>query len=136
MLIPIIETTKNTRGLILSTISTMSAIQNQNAALNNTAIVMGQSFDAAKNGDLFYLPPEAFQNPEFQRGLKMFLSPDGKSARAFITHPDDPRTPQGNARGGAKSRPGRAENVVPVERQNLSRWDRRHLRRHGRRRQI
>jgi putative drug exporter of the RND superfamily len=102
LLIPIIETTKSTRGLILSTLSTMSAIQNQNAALNNTAIVMGQSFDAAKNGDLFYLPPEAFQNPEFQRGLKMFLSPDGKSARFFITHQEDPMTPQGIARVDAE----------------------------------
>ncbi|HXB90185.1 MMPL family transporter [Mycobacterium sp.] len=102
LLPPIIETTRNTRGLILSTLSTMTAIQNQNAALNNTAIVMGQSFDTAKDGDLFYLPPEAFQNPEFQRGLKMFLSPDGKSARAFITHQDDPMTPQGIARVGAE----------------------------------
>jgi RND superfamily putative drug exporter len=80
----------------------MAAIQNQNAANNDTAIVMGQSFDTAKNGDLFYLPPEAFQNPEFQRGLKMFLSPDGKSARAFITHQDDPMTPEGIARVGAE----------------------------------
>src|SRR6201993_2795131 len=102
LLIPIIETTKSTRGLILSTLSTMSAIQNQNAALNNTAIVMGQSFDAAKTGDLLYLPPEAFQNPEFQRGLKMFLSPDGKSARFFITHQEDPMTPQGIARVDAE----------------------------------
>jgi putative drug exporter of the RND superfamily len=102
LLPPIIETTRNTRGLIMATLSTMTAIQNQNAALNNTAIVMGQSFDTAKNGDLFYLPPEAFQNPEFQRGLKMFLSPDGKSARAFITHQDDPMTPEGIARVGAE----------------------------------
>jgi putative drug exporter of the RND superfamily len=102
LLPPIIETTKNTRGLILATLNTMSAIQHQNAELNDTAIVMGQSFDTAKNGDLFYLPPEAFQNPEFQRGLKMFLSPDGKSARFFITHQDDPMTPEGIARVDAE----------------------------------
>src|ERR1700746_2651672 len=102
MLIPIIETTKTTRGLILSTLSTMSAIQDQNRAVNNTAIVMGQSFDAAKNGDLFYLPPEAFQNPEFERGLKMFLSPDGRSARFFITHQGDPMTPEGIGRVSAE----------------------------------
>jgi RND superfamily putative drug exporter len=59
---------------------------------------MGQSFDTAKNGDLFYLPPEAFQNPDFQTGLKMFLSPDGKSSRFFITHEGDPATPEGIAR--------------------------------------
>jgi RND superfamily putative drug exporter len=98
LLIPIIETTKSTRGLILSTLSTMSAIQNQNAALNNTAIVMGQSFDQSKNDDMFYLPPEAFDNPDFQTGLRMFLSPDGKSARFFITHQGDPMTPEGISR--------------------------------------
>jgi RND superfamily putative drug exporter len=102
LLIPIIQITRTSRGLILATLSTMTAIQHQNAALNDTAIVMGQSFDTAKNGDLFYLPPEAFQNPEFQRGLKMFLSPDGKSARFFITHQEDPMTPEGIARVDAE----------------------------------
>lgn len=68
---------------------------NQMQALNDTAVVMGQSFDAAKNGDLFYLAPEAFGNPEFQVGLKLFLSPDGKSARMVVTHASDPATPRG-----------------------------------------
>jgi len=63
---------------------------------------MGQSFDTAKNDALFYLPPEAFQNPEFQRGLVMFLSPEGKSARYFITHQEDPMTPAGIARVNAE----------------------------------
>jgi putative drug exporter of the RND superfamily len=102
LLPPMIDTLKTTRGLMLSTLSTMSAIQDENAANNDTSIVMGQSFDTAKNGDLFYLPPEAFQNPEFVRGLKMFLSPDGKSARMFITHQDDPMTPEGVARVSAE----------------------------------
>jgi putative drug exporter of the RND superfamily len=75
----------------------MSATIDQMAAMNDTAIVMGQSFDTAQIGDLFYLGPEAFTNPEFQRGLKMFLSPDGKSARFFITHQGDPATPEGVA---------------------------------------
>ena len=47
---------------------------------------------------MFYLPPEAFQNPDFQTGLRMFLSPDGKSARFFITHQGDPMTPEGISR--------------------------------------
>src|SRR6201996_5208738 len=102
LLPPIIQITRSSRASILSTLSTMTAIQNQNAALNNTAIVMGQSFDAAKDGDLFYLPPEAFQNPEFQRGVKMFFSPDGKSVRFFITHQGDPMTPEGIARVSAE----------------------------------
>jgi RND superfamily putative drug exporter len=59
---------------------------------------MGQAFDQAKNDDVFYLPPEAFTNPDFKRGLDMFLSPDGKSARMFITHQGDPATVDGIAR--------------------------------------
>ncbi len=55
---------------------------------------MGQAFDASKSGDYFYLPPEAFHNPDFQRGLKLFLSPDGKAARFIITHDADPATRQ------------------------------------------
>ena len=51
---------------------------------------MGQSFDAAKNDDSFYLPPEVFQNPDFQRGLKMFVSPDGKAVRFIIAHKETP----------------------------------------------
>jgi len=46
---------------------------------------MGQAFDQAKNDDSFYLPPEAFDNPEFKRGLKLFLSADGHAARMTIT---------------------------------------------------
>jgi RND superfamily putative drug exporter len=64
-------------------------------ASNNTALAMGEAFDGAKNDDLFFLPPEAFDNPDFKRGLVMFLSPDGKSARMFITHETDPATVDG-----------------------------------------
>ena len=99
---PVIDTLKTTRALSLSMYQTQSAKTNQQAAMNDTAIVMGQSFDTAQNDALFYLPPEAFQNPEFQRGLVMFLSPDGKSARYFITHQEDPMTPAGIARVGAE----------------------------------
>jgi putative drug exporter of the RND superfamily len=98
LLPPMISTMKTTRALSLTMYQTMSATINQLAAMNDSAIVMGQSFDTAKNDALFYLPPEAFQNPEFQRGLVMFLSPDGKSGRFFITHQDDPMTPAGIAR--------------------------------------
>ena len=55
---------------------------------------MGKAFDASKNDDSFYLPPEVFDNPEFKRGMKMFLSPDGKAARLIITHEGDPATPK------------------------------------------
>jgi RND superfamily putative drug exporter len=92
---PMINSMKTTRDLTLTTYSTFAAMINQMDAMNNTAVVMGQSFDASKNDDFFYLPPEAFDNPEFIRGLKIFLSPDGKAARYFVTQQGDPASPQG-----------------------------------------
>src|SRR6204780_5728982 len=81
---------------------TFKAMIDQMEAMSNTAIVMGQSFDKSQNDDFFYLPPEAFANPEFIRGVKMFFSPDGKSVRFFITHQGDPMTPEGIDRVGAE----------------------------------
>ena len=89
---------KTTKALTLTMHSTFQAMINQMDAMNDTAIVMGQSFDKSKNDDFFYLPPEAFDNPEFIRGIKMFFSPDGKSTRFFITHQGDPMTPEGISR--------------------------------------
>ena len=98
----LIGTLKATKGITLTLYQTFSAMINQMEAMSNTAIVMGQSFDASKNDDFFYLPPEAFDNPDFQTGLRMFLSPDGKSARFFITHQADPMTPEGISRVAAE----------------------------------
>ena len=56
---------------------------------------MGQAFDASKNDDSFYLPPEVFDNPDFKRGMKMFVSPDGKAVRFIISHEGDPATAEG-----------------------------------------
>ncbi len=81
--------------LTLSNYSTISGIYDQTAAMTENSTAMGQAFDAAKNDDFFYLPPEAFNNPDFKRGLKMFLSPDGKAARMIISHEGDPATPEG-----------------------------------------
>jgi RND superfamily putative drug exporter len=94
----LIASQKATKAITLTLYQTFSALINQLEAMSNTAVVMGQSFDASKNDDLFYLPPEAFDNPDFQTGLRMFLSPDGKSARFFITHQGDPMTPEGISR--------------------------------------
>jgi RND superfamily putative drug exporter len=98
----LIATLKATKGITLTLYQTFSALINQLEAFSNTAVVMGQSFDASKNDDFFYLPPEAFDNPDFQTGLRMFLSPDGKSARFFITHQGDPMTPEGISRVAAE----------------------------------
>jgi RND superfamily putative drug exporter len=59
---------------------------------------MGKDFDAAKNDDSFYLPPEVFKNKDFQRVMEIFLSPDGKAARMLISQRSDPATPEGMAR--------------------------------------
>ncbi len=83
-----IASMKASRDLSLASYNSQKALLDQMQATNDTALAMGgESFDQAKNDDLFFLPPEAFQNPpDFERGLKMFLSPDGKSTRMFITH--------------------------------------------------
>ena len=102
LLPPMLASMNRTRGLTLTMHSTFQAMINQMEAMSDTGIAMGHSFDAARNDDFFYLPPEAFDNAEFQRGLKMFLSPDGKSARFFITHQGDPATPEGIGRVDAE----------------------------------
>lgn len=65
------------RELALANYATMSGIYAQTAALIENAAAMGQAFDAAK------------------RGLKLFLSADGKAARMIISHEGDPATPEG-----------------------------------------
>jgi putative drug exporter of the RND superfamily len=95
LLPPQIALQQTNRDLILTNYATTSGINDQAAAALQNSTAMGQAFDAAKNDDSFYLPPEVFTNSEFQRGMKMFLSPDGKAARMIITHDGDPATPQG-----------------------------------------
>ena len=79
----------------MASYATQSGIFAQTAAAIENATALGRAFDAAKNDDSFYLPPEVFDNPDFKRGLKLFLSPDGKAARMIVTHDGDPATPQG-----------------------------------------
>lgn len=97
LLPPQIESQLTNLELILSNYATNSGINNQSAFANDNPAAMGQAFDAAKNDDSFYLPPEVFNNPDFKRGLKLFLSPDGKAARMIITHEGDPATPESMA---------------------------------------
>lgn len=92
---PIIAITTDVRNTVLTLHSTFSAMITQMDRMTDTAIVMGQLFDDAKNDDLFYLPPDAFDSPDFQRGLQLMISPDGKAARFTITHDVDPATPAG-----------------------------------------
>ncbi|MCA2256310.1 MMPL family transporter [Mycobacterium intracellulare] len=92
---PVIAVAKSMRGTLLTMHSSFSGLITQMAQMTDTASAMGQAFDTSRSGDYFYLPPEAFQNADFQRGLKLFLSPDGKAARFIITHGADPATPAG-----------------------------------------
>ncbi|OCB08439.1 RND family transporter, partial [Mycobacterium intracellulare] len=92
---PQIESQQTNRDLTLANYATLSGIYAQTAAAIDNATALGRAFDAAKNDDTFYLPPEVFNNPDFKRGLKLFLSPDGKAARMIVTHEGDPATPEG-----------------------------------------
>jgi RND superfamily putative drug exporter len=96
-----IETTKSMRNMMLTMHSTMSGIIGQADSQGATSTEMGEAFDAAKNDDSFYLPPEIFQNPSFQRVMGLYLSPDGKAARMTISDRGDPATPEGIARVAA-----------------------------------
>ncbi|MFV8320405.1 RND family transporter [Mycobacterium sp. 23] len=94
---PIIAVAQSMQGTLLTLHSSFSGLVTQMSRMTDTASAMGQAFDSSKADDYFYLPPEAFDNPDFQRGLKLFLSPDGKAARFIITHDSDPATPKGIA---------------------------------------
>lgn len=94
---PQIASQETNRDLAATNYATQSGINAQSEAALQNATALGQAFDAAKNDDSFYLPPDVFSNPEFQRGLKLFLSPDGHAARMIITHDGDPATPAGIA---------------------------------------
>jgi RND superfamily putative drug exporter len=95
---PMVETLESMRTMMLTMHSTMSGMYDQMEELSDNATAMGQAFDAAKNDDSFYLPPEVFDNPDFKRGMKLFLSPDGKAVRMIISHRGDPATPEGIAK--------------------------------------
>jgi RND superfamily putative drug exporter len=98
LLPPMIDTMATMRTMLLTMHSTFSGLYGQMDAMGNNASAMGKAFDAAKTDDSFYLPPEAFENPEFKRGLTMFLSPDGKAARFIISHEGEPTSSEGISR--------------------------------------
>ncbi|WP_131810874.1 MMPL family transporter, partial [Mycobacterium intracellulare] len=83
------------RDFMIATHSTQAGTQAQQQELAKGATEIGLYFDQAKNDDLFYLPPDVFDNPDFKRGMKMFMSPDGKAVRMIITHQGDPASVEG-----------------------------------------
>ena len=93
-----ISTMKTMKTMMLTMYQSQKGMQDQMAAQQEDADAMGEAFDNSMNDDSFYLPPEIFDNKDFQRGLEQFLSPDGKSVRFIIAHEGDPLTPDGIAR--------------------------------------
>jgi len=85
------------RDFMIATHSVQAGTQAQQQELAKGATEIGLYFDQAKNDDFFYLPPDVFQNPDFERGLKMFVSPDGTAVRFIITHQGDPASVEGIA---------------------------------------
>ncbi len=92
-----VETMQTMKKMMLTMYQTQNGMQQQMKAMQDNSSAMGEAFDASKNDDSFYLPPEAFENPEFKRGMKQFLSPDGKAVRFIISHEGDPMSPEGVA---------------------------------------
>jgi putative drug exporter of the RND superfamily len=95
---PMIEIMKTMRTMMLSMISTMSGTFGEMDENSDNATAMGKAFDHAKNDDSFYFPPEIFKNADFKRAMKVFVSPDGKAVRMFISQKGDPASPDGVAR--------------------------------------
>jgi putative drug exporter of the RND superfamily len=90
---PLIALMRSTRTVMLTMHSTMAGAFKEMDDASENATAMGQAYDAAKNDDSFYLPPEIFKNADFQRAMNSFVSPDGKAARFIILQRGDPASP-------------------------------------------
>ncbi|ORB28539.1 RND family transporter [Mycolicibacterium parafortuitum] len=95
---PMIETMESMRHMMLTTFATMGGFYDQMDELSAGSTEMGKAFDRAMNDDSFYLPPEVFENEDFQRAMESFFSPDGKTVRLLVSHRGDPTTPEALAR--------------------------------------
>jgi putative drug exporter of the RND superfamily len=93
-----IEIMQSMRTMMLTMHSTMSGVFGQMDDNSSNSTAMGKAFDTAKNDDSFYLPPDVFNNPDFKRVMKIFLSPDGKAVRMLISQKGNPASPEGLAR--------------------------------------
>jgi putative drug exporter of the RND superfamily len=94
---PMIAMLQSTRTMMLTMHSTMSGIFAQMDNMSDTT-AMGKAFDNAKNDDSFYMSPDVMKNPDFQRVMKVFFSPDGKAVRLLISQSGDPATAEGISR--------------------------------------
>ncbi|GAB7066640.1 MMPL family transporter [Mycobacterium hodleri] len=92
---PQIATQERNRDQIMTNYATQQDQQSLQDRQQSDPSAIGKAFDDSKIDDSFYLPPEVFDNPDFKRGLKQFVSPDGKAVRFIISHQGDPATPEG-----------------------------------------
>jgi RND superfamily putative drug exporter len=90
-----IQTMTSMKTMMLTMYATQKGMQDQQAAMSENSSAMGEAFDDSMNDDSFYVPPEIFDNADFKRGMKNFISPDGHSVRFIISHEGDPATVEG-----------------------------------------
>jgi RND superfamily putative drug exporter len=90
-----IESMKSQRLNMLAQYQTQNGQLEAGAEMGVDATDMGDAFNDAWNDDTFYLPPEAFDNADFQRGMEQFISPNGHAVRFIIAHEGDPLSPAG-----------------------------------------
>lgn len=90
-----IQNMKNMKTMMLTMYSTQKGLLEQQQRAQRDSSAMGRAFDASRNNDSFYLPPETFDNPEFKKGMKNFISPDGHAVRFIISHDGDPMSAEG-----------------------------------------
>ncbi|MBI5337870.1 MAG: MMPL family transporter [Mycolicibacterium rufum] len=92
---PQIASQERNRDQIMTNYSTQKDQQDLQDRQQSDPNAIGRAFNDSKIDDSFYLPPEVFDNADFKRGLKQFVSPDGKAVRFIISHQGDPATPEG-----------------------------------------
>jgi RND superfamily putative drug exporter len=90
-----IDTMKTARTMMLAQYQTQKGMQDQQNAMQQNQSAMGEAFNNSHNDDTFYVPPEIFDNADFKRGVKSFISPDGKATRFIISHEEDPLSADG-----------------------------------------
>jgi len=90
-----IENMQFMKTTMLTMYSTQKGLLDEQKAAQKNSNAMGKAFDESKNDDSFYLPPEVFNNAEFKKGMKNFISPDGRAVRFIISHDGDPMSQEG-----------------------------------------
>ncbi|CAA0131055.1 Siderophore exporter MmpL5 [Mycolicibacterium vanbaalenii] len=90
-----IESMRSQRDMMLTMYQTQNSQLESGALMQEDSTAMGDAFNDAWNDDTFYLPPEAFDNADFQRGMEQFISPNGHAVRFIIAHEGDPLSPAG-----------------------------------------